>query len=315
MEPACSQRDTLVQGQQLKDGQYLSSASGNYRLGFFSGSGRKHHKPVWVKNRNTPIFDDSGVLTIGNDGCLKILHNGEEEIVQFSVQSISNTSTTLLDSGNFVMHELNLNGSIKQVLWQSFDYPTNTLLPGMKLGFNTKTGHNWSLTSWPNKEDPASGSFTLGMDPNNTNQLIIWWQGEIYWVSGLWPNFSFNLPHVLSNDVYYHFSYHSEENEKLTLKASGALLGMDMNGEKDILSCERASFLDGCLGKKNDKCFSGERFISRKGIMLQSGFKFNKRDKLTLSDCKAICVSYCSCSAYASKNDDETGCKIWSDHT
>jgi hypothetical protein len=213
-------------------------------------------------------------------------------------------------------------------LWQSFDYPTDTLLPGMKLGFNTKSGHNWSLTSWSNEEDPASGSFTLGMDPNNTNQLIIWWQGEIYWVSGLWLNFSFNLPHVLSNDAYYHFSYHSEENEKyfnyfvyedvisfqrLTSKASGALLGMDMNGAKDILSCEQASFLDGCFGKKNDKCFSGERFISRKGIMLRSGFKFNKRDKLTLSDCKAICAIYCSCSAYASKNDDETGCEIWRD--
>ena len=150
MEPACSQRDTLVQGQQLKDGQYLSSVSGYYRLGFFSGSGRKRHVgiwntraayeiertgqrqvgiwntradyeykrtgdlPVWVANRNTPIFDDSGVLTIGNDGRLKILHNGGKEIVLFSVQSISKTSATLLDSGNFVVHELNSDGSIKQ---------------------------------------------------------------------------------------------------------------------------------------------------------------------------------------------------------
>jgi hypothetical protein len=27
------------------------------------------------------------------------------------------------------------------VLWQSFDYPHNILLPGMKLGMNHKTGH------------------------------------------------------------------------------------------------------------------------------------------------------------------------------
>ena len=215
-----------------------------------------------------------------------------------------------------------------QVLWQSFDYPTDTLLPGMKLGINTKIGHNWSLTSWSSEEDPASGSFTLGMDPNNTNQLIIWWQGEIYWVSVLWLNLSFNLPHVLSNDVYYHFSYHSEENEnyfnyfvyedvisfqRLTLKASGALLGMAMNGTKDILSCEQPSFRDGCFGKKDYKCFSGGGFTARKGIMLQSGFNFNERDKLTLSDCKAKCMSYCFCQAYASTNDDETGCELWPD--
>ena len=219
---------------------------------------------------------------------------------------------------------------LTQVLWQSFDYPTDTLLPGMKLGFNTKTGHNWSLTSWSNEEDPASGSFTLGMDPNNTNQLIIWWQGEIYWVSGLWLNLNFSLPHVLSSDEYYHFRYYSKENEKyfkyfvyedvisfqrLTLKPSGDLLGMYMDEarviSKVILSCEQAYFFDGCFGKKNVTCISGERFISRKGIKRESGFEFNKSEKLILSDCKDICAKYCSCYAYALKNDDETVCEIW----
>jgi hypothetical protein len=134
MKPAYSKRHTLVQGQQLKDGQYL--ASGNYRLGFFNGSGRKRHvgiwhkqanveygrtdeKPVWVANRNTPIFDDSGVLTIGNDSHLKILHNGGEEILHFLDPLVSKASVTLLDSGNFVMYELNSDGSMKQVVGNS----------------------------------------------------------------------------------------------------------------------------------------------------------------------------------------------------
>lgn len=217
---------------------------------------------------------------------------------------------------------------LTQVLWQSFDYPTDTLLPGMKIGINTKTGHRWSLTSWSSEGDPASGSFKLGMDPNNTNQLIIWWQGEIYWVSGLWQNSSFNLPHVLSNDVYYHFSYQSEEKQKyfkyfvykdvisfqrLSLDTSGALWGMTTNeAPKIFLKCEQPSFRDGCFGRKYEECFAGEGFTARKGIMLQSGFKFNEGDKLTLYDCKAMCMNYCSCDAYASTNDDETGCEIWS---
>ena len=167
IEAAYSESNTLVQGQQLKDGQYLVSASGNYKLGFFSGSGRKRYvgiwhkqadaenastdwkplwvadygrnpstrgiwneqdnlgnsraaeKPVWVANRNTPVLDNSGILTIGNDGHLKILHDGGVEIVLFSVPLVNNASATLLDSGNFVVHELNSDGSIKQVVGNS----------------------------------------------------------------------------------------------------------------------------------------------------------------------------------------------------
>lgn len=166
IEAAYSESNTLVQGQQLKDGQYLASASGNYKLGFFSGSGRNRYvgiwhkqadvenagtdwkplsvaeyrrdrstrgiwneqdnlgysraaeKPVWVANRNTPVLDKSGILTIGN-GHLKILHDGGVEIVLFSVPLVNNASATLLDSGNFVLHELNSDGSIKQVVSNS----------------------------------------------------------------------------------------------------------------------------------------------------------------------------------------------------
>uniref|UniRef100_A0A7N2LNP9 Receptor-like serine/threonine-protein kinase n=1 Tax=Quercus lobata TaxID=97700 RepID=A0A7N2LNP9_QUELO len=343
-EPAYSESNTLLLGQQLKDGQYLASASGNYQLGFFSGSGRKRYvgiwhkqadanvrtdkkpQPVWIANRNSPIFDNSGILTFSNDGHLKISHNGGVDIVLFSVPLVNNTSATLLDTGNFGIHELNSDGSIKQVLWQSFDHPTDTLLPGMKLGINTKTGHKWSLTSWSSDEDPASGPLTLGMDPNNTNQLIIWVFGKIYWVSGLWQNSNFNLPHALSNDVDYHFSYHSEEEEKyfmyfvyedvisfqrLTLKASGALSGMAMNTEKEILSCWEPSLRNGCFGVTSSRCIPGDGFTAGKAIMPQNGFKFGERGKLTLNDCEAICKSYCFCVAYASTSDDEIGCEIW----
>ncbi|KAL0001039.1 hypothetical protein SO802_014820 [Lithocarpus litseifolius] len=55
------------------------------------------------------------------------------------------THAMLLNTGNFVLTD---GGS--EVLWQSFDHPTDTLLPGMTLGRN-----DWSLKSWKSKEDPA----------------------------------------------------------------------------------------------------------------------------------------------------------------
>ncbi|KAJ0075925.1 hypothetical protein Patl1_34168 [Pistacia atlantica] len=46
-------------------------------------------------------------------------------------------------------------------MWQSFDYPSDTLLPGMKLGINLQTGHKWFLQSWISDKSPAQGSFSL----------------------------------------------------------------------------------------------------------------------------------------------------------
>ena len=74
-----------------------------------------------------------------------------------------NTVATLLDSGNFILKELYFNGSTIRVLWQSFDYPFDTLLPGMKLGINHKTGQTWSLTCVLSDEIIAPGPFTLNV--------------------------------------------------------------------------------------------------------------------------------------------------------
>ena len=65
----------------------------------------------------------------------------------------SNTSRTasspvvqLLDSGNLVVKDGNDN-NLENFLWQSFDYPCNTLIPGIKMGKNFVTGQDWFLTS------------------------------------------------------------------------------------------------------------------------------------------------------------------------
>ncbi|XP_044497370.1 G-type lectin S-receptor-like serine/threonine-protein kinase CES101 isoform X2 [Mangifera indica] len=194
-----SSTDRLVPGQQLKDGDQLVSAFGKFSLKFFSpkdvekrylGILYKGDKPVWVANRNTPILDESGSLTIdSSDGNLKIFYQGGDPYSISWVQGVTIASTaTLLKTGNLVLQEINSNGSMGRMLWQSFDYPTDTLLPGMKLGINLQTGHKWFLQSWINEISPAQGSFTLGMCSNFTNKLAIWWRGEVYWTGELWLN-------------------------------------------------------------------------------------------------------------------------------
>ncbi|KAM3747668.1 hypothetical protein ACB098_05G052200 [Castanea mollissima] len=229
--PSSSLRETLVQGQEVKDGDELVSAQGNFKLGFFTLESNSYYlgiwyndnrqrqdNLVWVANRDTPIFNNSGSLTIDGSGNLKISHDGGLPIVLYSGQEGSNTSAVLLDTGNFVLRELNNS----EELWQSFDYPSHILVPGMKLGVNRKTGHTWSLTSWRGEVVPDLGVFTFGMDSNHTNQLVIMWHDNIYWTSGCMPA---QLPECRSpDDVFYsHFTFmYSDgfkfsESENLTL--------------------------------------------------------------------------------------------------
>ncbi|KAK1566968.1 hypothetical protein Q3G72_006726 [Acer saccharum] len=199
-----SQKDKLLQGEERKDGDELLSTFGKFKFGFFtppSSSERyigvwynkpedrmsyqprynevQSRKVVWVANRNTPIIDKSASLRIDStDGSLKIFHSGGNPIAITSVEGARNTSVTLEQSGNLVLHELHSNGSIKGMLWQSFDYPTHILLPGMKLGINLQIGHPWFLRSWLTDESPAEGSDTFCMDPNLTDRLIIKLHGK-----------------------------------------------------------------------------------------------------------------------------------------
>ncbi|XP_021654601.2 G-type lectin S-receptor-like serine/threonine-protein kinase CES101 isoform X1 [Hevea brasiliensis] len=345
--PSASQKTTIVQGEQLKG--ELSANNSLFTLRFQETAiperdlrsylaiyyTYESSYPVWVANRDAPVLGTSGILTIDGNGSLKILHDGGEPIFLYKVQRPSNTSATLEDSGNFVLHQVNPDGS-KQVLWQSFDYPTDTLLPGMKLGINLGTRHKWFLTSRRSSVSPASGSFTFGVDPNVTNQLVIRWLGDVFWTSGPWQRGRFNLLNDSSLNEIYKFNYFSNENETyfnysvntaisifpmLRINSDGDLVGFRVNGYNQEVSCSfpyagRMIPVDGCVQQKLPECRSPEdisKFTPHDGYMSYNGFvEYSATENLTLQDCRAKCLNSCSCAAYASKYNDDTGCEIWS---
>jgi len=86
-------------------------------------------------------------------------------------QPINNTVATLLDTGNFVLQHLHPNGT-NILLRQSFDYPTHTLLPTMKLGVNNKTGHRWLLISKLTPARLSRGAFSLEWEARGQELMI-----------------------------------------------------------------------------------------------------------------------------------------------
>ncbi|KAG5551163.1 hypothetical protein RHGRI_009554 [Rhododendron griersonianum] len=164
-----------------------------------------------------------------------------------NISSSGNTSATLLDSGNLVLNDRRSG----DILCQSFDYPTDTLLPGMKVGHDKRNGKTWSLLAWKSKEDPGPGVFSYELDPQGTSQFFILKEFQKYWTTGKWNGQVFTLvPEMAMN--YFKSIYVSNENEsystysmknplvtvRFVLDISGQLQMLtrhDMMGEWDML--------------------------------------------------------------------------------
>ncbi|KAI8544433.1 hypothetical protein RHMOL_Rhmol08G0296300 [Rhododendron molle] len=335
--PCYSKTDTLLQGQEISDGESLTSANGVFSLQFFKprtsrdrylGIGYvnsytsdilSEHRVAWLANRNNPIPDASGKLLIDGDGNLKLSYSGDA-IELSSVATRGNLSATLLDSGNFVLRELNSDGSVKKVFWQSFDYPADCMLPGMKIGIGFKTGHQRVLTSRVSSDFPAVGSFTLGVDPIGRNQLIVWNRGTVYWKSGPWLNGGFEFfpaaEHykfsLVSNEEGIFFTFSGGENKAL---ASYKLFqdGRIIEGDRLIFAdCSRGGER-GCVEEELPACKSNfdSVVVLGRGYVQSDGYKSNESYTMSFVDCRDKCMRSCSCFAFASLNANGTGCETW----
>ncbi|GFS40950.1 hypothetical protein Acr_00g0071350 [Actinidia rufa] len=164
--------DTLTVGQTMRDWEFLESPNKLFRLLFSSpyvanvrylgiqymNDRLAGIKFVWVANIRIPLTGTSGILNITVDGNLVLTDsNGIFVTISAGQPAISNnTSATLHDSGNLVLR-------------------SGERQPQHRL-----------LTSFVSQQVPTPGTFTFGVDPNNTKQLVIWQRGILYWWSGIW---------------------------------------------------------------------------------------------------------------------------------
>ncbi|KAF8408748.1 hypothetical protein HHK36_004816 [Tetracentron sinense] len=215
--------DTITPTQSIRDGQTLVSSGQTFELGFFSpgnsknryvGIWYKNSPPavLWVANRETPITDSSGVLTIAKDGNLVLLNQAQIIIWSSNLSEVAENSVAqVLESGNLVLQDES-GSSSKSYLWQSFDYPSDTEFPGMKKGWNLKTGLNRYLTSWKNADDPSPGNFSYRIDNLGLPQLVLREGSSKLFRTGPWNGLQFSGVPFSSNTIFNHsFVYNTEE--------------------------------------------------------------------------------------------------------
>ncbi|KAI3675485.1 hypothetical protein L1987_85075 [Smallanthus sonchifolius] len=220
----CTQAGDIISANQtLRYNDTIVSSQETFELGFFSPGNSKNHyvgiwykkiskgTVVWVANRNTPLTDTSSELTLTHQGVLVLRNTTTGNVVWSSTNSsnmsVRNPIGKLLDTGNFIIYEED--GVINQEnpIWQSFELMTDTLLPGMKMGWNLVTGTERHYTSWKSADDPTSGEFSYSIDIRGYPQLILRDSQKIKFRAGPWNGLRFSGAFNLKQNPIYNFTF------------------------------------------------------------------------------------------------------------
>ncbi|CAM8903711.1 unnamed protein product [Rhodiola kirilowii] len=215
--------DTLYVNQPLSSNNTLVSHGGIFELGFFSpGSSVYQYVGVWYKldkatviwvaNRQLPVVKTPGTLTLRDNGVLEITDN--ESTIIWSSSSDEYVSTyapvaQLLDSGNFVVGNGDQIAS-DQFAWQGFDYPCDTRVPRMKIGYDVRRKRNVYLTSWKSIDDPAEGEFIFKLDVTGIPQYFASKGSKEMFMLGPWNGQRFSGTPGMRPDSTYTFLYTSD---------------------------------------------------------------------------------------------------------
>ncbi|KAK4576050.1 hypothetical protein RGQ29_026846 [Quercus rubra] len=131
---------------------------------------------VWTENRDDPPVTSNTTLDFTKDGKLLLrTEQGQKQLIATSA-TYPVSFAAVLDSGNFALYDKD-----SKIIWQSFDYPTDTILGGQTL-FN-----GGQLSSSLNKSDHSTGRFHLSMQSDGN--LVLYPAtskddvGDAYWAT------------------------------------------------------------------------------------------------------------------------------------
>ena len=106
---------------------------------------------VWEANRGNPVGENA-TLVFGRDGNLLLAHADGRVAWQTNTANKGVVGLELLPTGNMVLYD-----SKGNFVWQSFDYPTDTLLVGQSL----KAGKTSKLVSRASEKENKDGAYSL----------------------------------------------------------------------------------------------------------------------------------------------------------
>ncbi|CBI19464.3 unnamed protein product, partial [Vitis vinifera] len=328
----------LSQGSSLSVGkpeQVLISQSGIFSAGFYPVGDNAYclaiwftkpsydgkHTVVWMANRNQPVNGNFSKLSLLKNGELILTDAGRFIVWTTKAVGVSPVRLHLFNTGNLVLRT-----SDGVIQWQSFDSPTDTLLPHQPLTRNTR------LVSSRTKTNFFSGFYKLYFD--NSNVLSLVFDGpnvsSVYWPPS-WllqsSDFGERVRRRLTLDIDGNLRLYSFEEERNKWVVTGEAITEQCkvhgicgpnsvctyvpgSGSGRRCSCipgyevkNRTDRTYGCIQKFNLSCNS-----QKVGFLLLPhvefyGYDYDCYPNYTLQMCKKLCLEKCGCIGFQYKYD------------
>ncbi|KAJ0546854.1 putative protein kinase RLK-Pelle-SD-2b family [Helianthus annuus] len=279
------------------------SPSGLFAFGFYPQTdgyavgiyiaGIPERTVVWTASRNDLPLSNNATLRFTSDGRLTVEQTQGQQINIFDTGGASFAS--MQDTGNFVLYE-----STGTVLWQTFDHPTDTLLPGQRL----LPGQ--SLYSGVSETDQSIGVFQLSMqtDGNLVQFPNVYWQSN---TGEDGPNVTLNLDsngflYLLKNSTFFILNFtqkgyptkDSLYRMKLDLDGIFRLYHHDLSNTSKSGSVKWAETTNKCIGKGlcgvNGYCVVMNDAATCRCI---PGFEFINEERSSLGCRRAYTIESC----------------------
>ncbi|XP_018730893.2 G-type lectin S-receptor-like serine/threonine-protein kinase At4g03230 isoform X1 [Eucalyptus grandis] len=356
--PFCSSSDTItastVSRITYQGNDTLVSAGKQFELGFFKPNGSSDSRTyvgiwyyrsnpriiVWVANRDGPLVGRTGSFGL-MDGNLQLWDEGRP-IWWTNVTSSSSLTrfAKLLDTGNLVLME---DDGSESISWRSFDNPTDTFLPGMRMT------EDFKLTSWASQDDPEPGNFMFRRDQEgDPSKYEVIRNLSPYWKSGVYGKFIqadevFDSISVLLSN-FTTTTIPSGAYQRIVNESSKARLVMNYDGQiqyfrrgngstpvwsqpmgrcSEFIACNKFQSCNGmnsnetmcrCLPgfelhpggcqRKSPLCGKNSTFLILK--MMKAGNPDNQI-QADSEQCRQECLKDCYCQAYSFEEDQHQG--------
>ncbi|CAA0842561.1 receptor-like protein kinase 4 [Striga hermonthica] len=201
----------------LRGNTSITSPNGTFKLGFFAPNDEySWYLGIWYARIPIPTY----IWVANREKAVKNLLSASAEITETGRLAVTDQESrtllwetnnverakglSLLEEGNLVL--LSADG---RIVWQSFDFPADTSLPGMNLTAGT------ILNSWRSSIDPSPGRYFLRLNPPDYGEIALYFSNSsvgmdnlyTYWTTGNWSGSAFAGVPEMTIPYIYKFNF------------------------------------------------------------------------------------------------------------